>query len=390
VTTTPSGEATPDNPPEDPNGRTNTSPGTPSRFWGAGEVLAIYGVSVLAALAISVVLVATTGGSATEVLNALLDGSLRAPGRWGSTLGVAAPLLLVALGTTINARAGLINIGQEGQLIIGAAMAAFLASRIGGPGVVGLIAILLAGIAAGATWAGIAGALRYWRSVPEVLTSLLLVTVAAQLTGWGFNYTWILLARFDEGRSNRAVYSDQLADDMRLPHVTIFGNDFPISVIVGLVLALVVTIILTRTVWGFQIRVLGQNPRTAQRSGVSARKFGMTAMLLSGGFAGLAGAMMLAGGDFGNYRFAPGFAVNIGYDGLLVALIARRNPLAVVPIALVFAMLRTGSGFLAATGVEREITDIVQGLLVLAFLIPPAILFIRQRRRALAATRART
>jgi simple sugar transport system permease protein len=273
---------------------------------------------------------------------------------------------------------------------MGAALAAFLASRMSGAGVVGLIVILLAGIAAGALWAGIAGALRYWRSVPEVLTSLLLVTVAAQLTGWGLNYTWILLARFDEGRSNRAVYSDQLVSDMRLPHVTIFGNEFPISVIVALVLALVVTIVLTRTVWGFQIRVLGQNPRTAQRAGVSAKKFGMTAMLLSGGFAGLAGAMMLAGGDFGNYRFAPGFAVNIGYDGLLVALIARRNPLAVIPIALVFAMLRTGSGFLAATGVEREITDIVQGLLVLAFLIPPAILFIRQRRRALAATRART
>ncbi|MEQ8718555.1 MAG: ABC transporter permease [Acidimicrobiales bacterium] len=390
MTATQSDETTPEASGEDPTGHTESSPAAPSRLKGAGEVLVIYGVSILAALAISVVLVATTGGSATEVLNALLDGSLRAPGRWGSTLGVAAPLLLVALGTTINARAGLINIGQEGQLIIGAAMAAFLASRIGGPGVLGLIAILLAGVAAGAIWAGIAGALKYWRSVPEVLTSLLLVTVAAQLTGWGLNYTWILLARFDEGRSNRAVYSDQLATDMRLPHVTLFGNDFPISVIVGLVLALIVTIVLTRTVWGFQIRVLGQNPRTAQRSGVSATKFGMTAMLLSGGFAGLAGAMMLAGGDFGNYRFAPGFAVNIGFDGLLVALIARRNPIAVIPIALLFAMLRTGSGFLAATGVEREITDIVQGLLVFAFLIPPAILFIRQRRRALAATRART
>lgn len=376
--------------PAAPKGGQGTPPAAPTRLKGASEVLAIYGISVLGALAISVVLVATTGGSATEVLNALLDGSVRAPGRWGSTLGVAAPLLLVALGTTINARAGLINIGQEGQLIMGAAVAAFVGGNLAGAGPVGLVTILLAGIAAGALWAGIAGALRYWRSVPEVLTSLLLVTVAAQLVGWSLNYTWLLLADFGEGRSDRAVYSEQLDNGMRLPRVTLFGNEFPISVIVALVLAVIVTIVLTRTVWGFQIRVLGQNPRTAQRSGVSARKFGMTAMLLSGGFAGLAGAMMLAGGDFGNYRFSPGFAVNIGFDGLLVALIARRNALAVIPIALVFAMLRTGSGFLAATGVEREITDIVQGLLVLAFLIPPAILFVRHRRRALAATRART
>ena len=99
---------------------------------------------------------------------------------------------------------------------------------------------------------------------------------------------------------------------------------------------------------------------------------------------------MLTGGDFGNYHLTPGFSVNIGFDGLLVALVARQRPFIVLPTALVFAGLRTGSGFLAATGVERDITKIVQALLVLALLIPPAILFVRDRRRAMAATMART
>ena len=169
-----------------------------------------------------------------------------------------------------------------------------------------------------------------------------------------------------------------------------FGNEFPISVFFALAFVIVVAVVLGRTVWGFKLRMLGRSARTAQRAGVSEWRYGMAGLLLSGGFAGLAGSVMVAGGDFGNFRLVPGFAVNIGFDGLLVALVARQRPLLVVPLALVFAGLRTGSGFLAATGVEREITQIVQSLLVLALLVPPAILFIRERRRALAAMTART
>ena len=136
--------------------------------------------------------------------------------------------------------------------------------------------------------------------------------------------------------------------------------------------------------------MLGHNARTAQRAGVAAHRYGGRALLTSGAFAGFAGGLMLAGGDFGNYTLVPGFPSNIGWTGLLVALVARQRVAAAVVVAIVFAGLRTGSGFLAATGVERRITDVVQGLLVLALLIPPALLFLRQRRRALAAREERT
>ena len=112
--------------------------------------------------------------------------------------------------------------------------------------------------------------------------------------------------------------------------------------------------------------------------------------MASGAFAGLAGAFMIAGGDFGNYTLVPGFSSNIGWTGLLVALVARQRALAAIFASFVFAGLRTGSGFVAATGVERRITNVVEGLLVLALLIPPALLFIRDRRRALALARGRT
>jgi simple sugar transport system permease protein len=242
---------------------------------------------------------------------------------------------------------------------------------------------------AGALWAGIAAVLLYWRRVPEVLTTLLLVTVAAQLVGFALQRESMLLAPI-EGRDSRNIVSEQLDPSSRIPRVSMFGNEFPISSLIAIGLAIVLSILLSRSLWGFRLRIMGRNARTARRAGVSEWRYGTGALMLSGGFAGFAGAAMLAGGDFGNYKLTPFFAVAIGFDGLLVALVARQKPLLVVPLALIFAGLRTGSGFLAATGVEREITQIVQSLLVLALLVPPAILFVRERRRALAATTART
>ena len=353
------------------------------------ETILVYALCIGAALAISALIVEATGGDAGAVFSALLDGSVRGPGRVGDTLGVAAPLLVVALGAIISSRAGLVNIGQEGQLFIGSAVAAYVGTRIGGPGPLIIVALLLGSAVGGALWAGIAALLKYKRNVPEVLTTLLLVTIATQLAGYGLKNEWLLLAP-PEGRSNRQQISEQLANDTRIPRVTWFGNEFPISVFFALGLAAIVGFALARTLWGFRLRMLGHNPRTAQRAGVGAARHGGGALLVSGAFAGLAGGIMLAGGDFGNYTLVPGFPSEIGWTGLLVALVARQRVSAAVLVAFVFACLRTGSGFLASTGVERRITDVVQGLLVLALLIPPAVISVRRRRRALASTEERT
>jgi len=360
-----------------------------ARITSAGEVVGLYALCIVAALLLSALIVQVTGGDSLAVFSALLDGSLRGPGRIGETLGVMAPLLVVALGAIISNRAGLVNIGQEGQLFIGAAFATYVGTRIGGPGPLVILALLVASAIGGALWAGIAAALKYRRNVPEVLTTLLLVTVAAQLAGYGLKNQWLLLAP-PEGRANRQQISEQLDPDTRIPLVTMFGNQFPISVFFALGGAALVAFLLARTVWGFRLRALGHNERTAQRAGVAASRYGAGALLLGGGFAGLAGGIMLAGGDFGNYTLVPGFPAEIGWTGLLVALVGRQRVFATIIVAFIFAGLRTGSGFVAATGVERRITDVVQGLLVLALLIPPALLFLRQRRRAMAARESRT
>ena len=360
-----------------------------SRLRAMGEVVLLYVICLGGALTLAALLVVATGGSWTDVYQAMLDGSIWEPGRWGLTLAVSAPILLVGLGTIVSGRAGLVNIGQEGQLVMGACFAAYVGSRLGGPGPLALAVTLLAGVISGAIWAGIAGVLRYWRNVPEVLTTLLMTAVAANLMGYGLRQRWLLLAPA-AGRANRNQVSEPLRESARLPRLPIFGNEFPISVLLALALALVLAVILGRSIVGFRLRMLGRNPRTARRAGVSERRYGLGAMLVSGGFAGLAGGVMLAGGDFGNYQLVANFGAGIGFAGLLAALVARQRVLVLIFVAFVFGSLRTGSGFLRATGVSGRISDVVQGLLVLALLLPPAVLFVRERRRALSATTART
>jgi simple sugar transport system permease protein len=342
-------------------------------------LLALYAASIALALVASAALIAITGGPWQKVLSALLDGSFRNAGRWGGTLGEAVPLLLVALGAIVSTRAGLVNIGQEGQVAVGAALATLVATR--NSGAVALIAALIGGFVGGALWAGVAALLRYWRKVPEVISTLLLVFIASQGTGYLLTRTFLLLDP-DPNKPNRVQTSAQLDASTRIGQIRVFGNEFPWSVPVVVLLAVAVGVVLHRTVWGFRLSVLGRNPRTAQRTGVSVVRSGAAALAVGGAMAGLAGAAMLAGGA-ANYRYTPGFANNVGWEGLLVALVARNRPLVCIPVALLFASLRTGAGFLAATGVERSIVDVVRALLVLALLVPPAVAAIRRRRAAI-------
>lgn len=354
------------------------------------EWFALYTVSIAGALFLAGLLVEATGGEWRPVLWAMLDGSVRRPGRWGETLGTAGPVLLVALGAVVSGKAGLVNIGQEGQLLFGAAVATYFGFLIGGPGPLNVVLILVFGALGGAAWAGIAAGLRYWRGVPEVLSTLLLATVSSQVVAYGMRWEWLLLAP-QSSRGNRNQVSSQLAENNRMPRPEIFGNEFPITVHLSILLAIALAFVLGRTVWGLRLCTLGNNQRVAKRSGVSEKTYGAGALMISGGFAGLAGGAMFAGGgfSFGNYQFMTGFSDNIGWTGLLVALVARERALLAIPVALVFASLRTGSSFVGSTGVEGRITDVIQGLLVLALLIPPAVMYLRDIRRARAAATSR-
>lgn len=335
----------------------------------------MYVLSLAGALVVSAILVSSTGGSAFAVFDALLDGSIRSPGAWGLTLTTMAPLLFVAIGAVAATRAGIVNIGQEGQLLVGACFGAYLAVRLPGPGPVVLACTLLFAAVGGGIWAGVAAALKAWRNVPEVLTTLLLTFISFPLLTLGLRHTWLIGDR-DTERRQHINSGERIPLDTRMPDLRILGNRIDSAAVLAVVVAAALAYVVGRTRLGARVDVLGLNPRAAQRFGVPQRPVAAGVLVASGCFAGVGGAVLLTGGASGD-RLSFGYSGNFGWDGLLVALLARNRVAVAIPMAFVFAALRTGSSFLASTGVDRKMTDVVQALLVLALLLPPAIEYAR-------------
>ncbi|NKZ03225.1 ABC transporter permease [Actinomadura latina] len=351
------------------------------------RVAAATAVAVALALAVSSVLVAATGGSPTGAVTALYDGSLASPAAISSTLLYTAPLLLVAVGTCVCVRAGVFNLGQEGQVLIGALAGAAVGLRLALPGPALLVVALVAAALAGGAWAGVSSLMHRFRGVNIVVSTLLMTFLAQQLVSFAVNTPWLL----QETRLGNATVSPQ---SNRLPANGLLGSfgEYPglqvnAGLLVALVAAVVIAVLIARSRWGFRLTMLGLNPRAARHAGVRVAALSGTALAVSGAFAGVAGAVLLAS-PVGTNRLQGGISNNIGWDGLLVALVARNRPLAAVPVALLFGVLRSGGGFLASTGVPHFLVDVVKSLLVLAFVVPPVVTEALRRRRESRGTRA--
>jgi simple sugar transport system permease protein len=285
-------------------------------------------------------------------------------------------------------RAGFFNIGQEGQLTIGAMCTAFVALKVhpAGPGV--LILALVCGAIGGALWAGICALLRFWRGVDVVISSLLLIFVAEQLLSYALSKPGLLQEHAAGGAT--LTESDQLSSRTLLPRYGEYPHfNFGAGLVIALVLTAFIWVFMTRTKWGFRIRMLGLNSVVAKRSGVHAALLGSLAIIISGATAGLAGGVVLTSTA---YRITPTISNNIGWNGLLVALVARNNAWLAVAVAFLFGALEAGGGFLATTGVPTDLVNVVTALVVLAVVFPPALVEFRRyrRARALAKTSAAT
>jgi general nucleoside transport system permease protein len=333
----------------------------------------------------SVLIVLATDASPMEVSRALYQGSLKTWPAFGYTLEQAAPVMIVALGSVISTRSGLFNIGPEGQFAVGSATGALVIFHVGAPAGVVVPLALVSAAAGGALWAGVAAGLHAVRNVDVIITTLLLNFVALQAVSFAVNRHWLL--QESTGRRIDPPQSPLLESGLRLPRLgSPPGFNTSSGILVALLLAGVVGYALGQTRWGFRLRMLGLNPLAARAAGVNLVVLGGGALMLSGGFAGLAGGVYFAGTG---YRITAG-AVGFGYNGLLVALISRGRISAIVMLALAFGALRSGGGYLAATGVPRYMVDIVQALIVFAALIPPVVDHLRRRSRELRVAHAAT
>ncbi|MGH8862067.1 MAG: ABC transporter permease [Jatrophihabitantaceae bacterium] len=346
---------------------------------GGWPALALTVVTVAAACALSAVLIASTGGSPVDAARAIWNGSLAGATGWTTTLLYAAPLLLVAVGSCVCARAGIFNIGQEGQVLIGALAGAYAGLRLAISGPLLLVCVLVFGAVAGGMWAGLSSLMLRFRGVNVVVSTLLMTFLAQQIVAYAVNTQWFLQETPQGSSGIAGSESNPLPVGGRL-HT--FGGYPDLAVNVGLVIAvvgaLVIAFLLARTRWGFRLKLIGLNPVTARHSGVRVALIGGLSLAVSGAFSGLAGAVLLAS-PIGTNRLQPGISINVGWDGLLVALIARNRPGLCLPAALLFAVLRAGGDFLAATGVPSYLADVVKALLVLA-LVAPGVLVSAYRR----------
>jgi len=320
-------------------------------------------------------LVAAVGGSPTKVLSSLIEGSFQTPGAFGRTLVEAIPLLLVSIGVIVSFRAGHYNIGTEGQVAIGALFAAVIALQIPGPEWFVIIFAILGSFLGGAFWSGIAVGAYLWRRVDVMISTLLLTFIAPNIVLFAVSRDYLLLDT-TESNTRLASQSERVPEEKRLPEFEIFGQELHWGVVVAVILSILLTGLLGKSVWGLKVRLLGANFVTAKRFGVTQAKEGATALLLSGGFSGLAGGMIVMGSAF---RLQSHIANDFGWDGLLSALVSRLNGYFAILSSIFFAALRTGSSFLAATGVSRTITSVIQGLMVIAALMPAALIVVISR-----------
>ncbi|SDJ22351.1 ABC transporter permease [Variovorax sp. OV700] len=282
--------------------------------------------AITAALLLFGVMVAFAGVDPVEVWATLFKGAFGDWFSWQNTLQRAAPLMLTALCVALPARAGLIVIGGEGALVLGGLAAAALAHAVPLPGnMAGTVMVCLAGALAGALWIVLAGWLRQYRGINETISSLLLAYIAIGI----FKHLVEGPLRDPASLNKPSTY----ALDSGLLIGGIGGSDVHWGLAIGVVACLALGWWLRATASGFSVRVVGGNPRTAQLVGLPATRLILGACGLGGACAGLAGAVEVAAVHTNaNASLIAGY----GYAGILVSFIARHNPVAIVPVAILF------------------------------------------------------
>jgi len=293
-------------------------------------------LAAIGAVVVAVALLALVGAG-----NILVAGGL------DETILKSVPLLLTGLAIVVAFRAGVWNIGGEGQFIVGA-LAAFLGARFG------IAAALLASMLAGAAWASLASLLRWWRNAPEVLTTILLNFIAIQLLGWCVNGPL---------QEASARYPQSDAVSVSLPML----GDVHAGVILAVVVCIAVWWMLYRAAEGLRLRATGFNPHAARFAGVNVSAQIFRAMAISGACAGLAGGIELLGVT---HRLFERFAAGYGYSGIAVALLAQLHPLATLVSALFFGALATGAGELQrSANISSSVATLGQAVVILTLIL---------------------
>jgi general nucleoside transport system permease protein len=328
------------------------------------EYILIPGAALVGALILFGIFVALFGKNPLDLYFYMYQGAFGTWFSWQNTLTRAAPLILTALCTALPAQLGMVIIGGEGALLIGALAATSMALAMpGAPPLAVQIAMAGAGMAAGGLWIVLSGALRQYRGVNETISSLLLVYIGLAI----LNHL-VEGAMRDPSSLNKPSTREIGAANMI---GTIPGTDVHWGLVFGLIAAVASYILIYHTVFGFAARVAGGNIRAAKIVGLSVGKLVLTICFLAGAAAGLAGMVEVAAVQG---RTNANLAAGYGFTGILVAFLARQNPLAIIPVAILLGGISASGGLLQRRlGLPDASVMVLQGIIFVFVLASDAL-----------------
>ena len=343
-------------------------------------------LSAALAVAVGSLIIWLSGYDPGAAFAALFKGSFGSPKAFGDTLLKATPLILTGLAVGYGFRAGLFNIGAEGQLFLGGLAATWVGLTLTGlPWLLTVTIMLLASMLAGASWAFVPAILKARIGAHEVITTMMFTYIGRYLVSW-----LVVGPLKDEGMIPQ---TPAVGTNAQLPRIaSLFSPEtldaFPalalgrghLGIVVAVIAAVVIWLILKYTTLGYENRAVGFNPWAAENAGISVQWTTVKALCISGALAGLAGSVEVMGV---HHRLFDQFSSGFGFTGIAVALLAKNHPIGAIPAALLFGALAAGAGTMQfEAGVPQKIILIIQALVIFFVAAEEIVLwFVRRRQK---------
>ena len=317
-----------------------------------------YIVSIILVLIVSSILILIQGSSPIEAFSEIVKGAVGSKSAIASSIRWSTPVIISATAAVIAQKSGINNLGIEGQIYFGAFTSALVAAFVEGPGYLVIPLAILAGAVSGLLYAVLPAVLKFYWNIDEMITTLMLNYAAIQFT----EYFTMMIMGLGSGTNPDLIATPEIAETAQLTKI-MPPYQASTGIFIALALVVVVFILYKYTRIGYEWKIIGRNKNFAKYGGVKQKINFFAIFLLSGAIAGVCGATEILGPHL---RFRTNFSTNLGWDGIMVALVARNNPIAAAFVAIIWGMIKAGSlSMERMTSVNRILVTLVQALFVL-------------------------
>lgn len=325
-------------------------------------------LAIAVGVALGAIVILLTGADPVTAFAALVNGALGTQSNIAATILRSVPIIVAGIGIGVALRAGALNLGGEGQMVMGSLASAAIATPLGGiPGPFGIAIALAVGCLAGAAWAFLPAVLEVRLEVPMLITTLLMNYIGALFAAWVATYPLRDLT------GGAAVAQTAIIPQQLWLPIVLTGTRLHAGIIALVVLPLLVVWLMRRTVLGYELRMTGANRLFAEYGGINAGRRVIVATLLSGAVCGLGGGLIVLGL---NHRYIDTFVTSSGFawSGFIAAILTLASPIATVLAGLFLGGLQVGAaGMTRATNVPLQVVDVVQAAIILVVAVRPAI-----------------